>query len=127
MTKLLHFQITMRLKLSSLMLGWMNDLRFYVLSNNISVISGRWAGDNEKLTAKEPCLQLKTSVRKGMNISRPVLNPVSYQGFPIKLRLEGLPDVSHFISGLAMNRLKCYPSLYIVCKFNYFLFWHFLS
>ena len=29
--------------------GWMDDLRFYVLFNSVSVISGRWADDNERL------------------------------------------------------------------------------
>ena len=29
--------------------GWMDDLRFYVLFNSISVISGRCLGDNERL------------------------------------------------------------------------------
>ena len=29
--------------------GWIDDLRFYVLFNSISVISGQWADDNEKL------------------------------------------------------------------------------
>ena len=27
---------------------WMDDLRFYVLSNSISVTSGRWTGNIEK-------------------------------------------------------------------------------
>ena len=31
----------------------MNDLGFYVLFNSISVISGWWADDNEKLCAME--------------------------------------------------------------------------
>ena len=31
--------------------GWMDDLRFYVLFNSISVISGRSLGDNEMLCA----------------------------------------------------------------------------
>ena len=31
----------------------MDDLRFYVLFNNISVISGRWLDDNERLCARE--------------------------------------------------------------------------
>ena len=26
---------------------WMDDLRFYIISNSISVKSGRWADDNE--------------------------------------------------------------------------------
>ena len=36
-------------------LGWMDgcmdDLRFYVLFNSISVISGQWMGDNERQCA----------------------------------------------------------------------------
>ena len=38
--------------------GWMDDLRFYVLFNSVSVISGRWAGDNERLCAMKPRLRL---------------------------------------------------------------------
>ena len=38
---------------------WMDDLRFYVLFNSISVISGRWADDNERLCAMESRLQLR--------------------------------------------------------------------
>ena len=33
--------------------GWMDDLRFYVLFNSISVISGRYLDDNERLCAME--------------------------------------------------------------------------
>ena len=39
----------------------MDDLRFYVLFNSTSVISGCWVGDNERLCAMEPSLQLKRS------------------------------------------------------------------
>ena len=36
-------------------LRWMiDDLWFYVLLNSISVISGRWEDDNERLCALEP-------------------------------------------------------------------------
>ena len=35
----------------------MDDLRFYVLFNSISVISGRRADDNERLYAMEPHLR----------------------------------------------------------------------
>ena len=38
----------------------MNDLQFYVLFTSISVISGRWADDNERLWAMEPRLRLKS-------------------------------------------------------------------
>ena len=39
--------------------GWMDDLGFYILSNSITVISGKWAGDNERLCAMEPHLQFR--------------------------------------------------------------------
>ena len=35
-----------------------DDLRFYVLLNSISVISGQWANDNERLYAMETRLRL---------------------------------------------------------------------
>ena len=37
---------------------WKDDLRFYVLFNSNSVISGRWADDNERLCTTEPRLEL---------------------------------------------------------------------
>ena len=37
----------------------MADLRFYVLFSSISVISGRWADDNGRLSEMEPCLPLR--------------------------------------------------------------------
>ena len=40
----------------------MDNLQFYVLFNSISVISGLWACDNERLCALERCLQLKRSL-----------------------------------------------------------------
>ena len=39
--------------------GWMDDLRFYVLFNSISVISGRCLDDNERLCAMELHLRLR--------------------------------------------------------------------
>ena len=39
----------------------MDDVGFYVLFNNISVISGRWADDTKRLCAMEPGLRLKSS------------------------------------------------------------------
>ena len=39
--------------------GWMDDLRLYVLFNNISVMSGRCLGDNEMLCAREVRLRLR--------------------------------------------------------------------
>ena len=40
---------------------WMDDLRFYVLFNSISVISGQWDVDNERLCAMELPLPLRRS------------------------------------------------------------------
>ena len=37
----------------------MDDLRFHILSNSISIISGRWTADNERLCAMEPRLRMK--------------------------------------------------------------------
>ena len=42
-------------------IGWMDDLRFYILFNSISVISRRWADDNERLCAMKTLLRLKRS------------------------------------------------------------------
>ena len=39
--------------------AWMDDLRIYVRFNSISVISGKWADDNERLCATEPRLRLR--------------------------------------------------------------------
>ena len=39
--------------------GWMDDLRFYVLFNSISVISGRCIDVNERLCAMELRLRLR--------------------------------------------------------------------
>ena len=39
--------------------GWMDNLRFYVLFNSISVIPGRWEVDNEGLCAMDLCLLLR--------------------------------------------------------------------
>ena len=45
----------------------MDDLRFYVLSNGISVISGRWVDENERQCEMEPRLRLKDPPRRGSN------------------------------------------------------------
>ena len=66
----------------------MDVLRFYVLFNSISVILGRWAGDNERLCAMEPRLRLKTHSYLALGgartndreISWPALNPLNYRG-----------------------------------------------
>ena len=51
---------------------WMDDLRFYVHFKNISVISGRWADENEWLCAMERRLRLRRfRLEQGSN-SRPL-------------------------------------------------------
>ena len=47
--------------------GWMNDMRFYVFFNSISVISGRLVEDNKRPCAmKNPFTVEKTSLRAGL-------------------------------------------------------------
>ena len=65
--------------------GWMDDLRFCVLFNSVSVISGRWEVVNERLRAMELRLRLRRfHLEQGSNsvrwISRPGLKPLSYWG-----------------------------------------------
>ena len=57
--KILKFQMKALRKHSKE--GVIDDLRFYILFNRISVISGQWVGDNERLSDVEPDLQLKRS------------------------------------------------------------------
>ena len=48
--------------------SWMDDLGFYILFNSISVISGRWDDDNERLCAMEPRLWLgRFRLERGSN------------------------------------------------------------
>ena len=65
----------------------MDDLRFYVLFNSISFISGQCADDNERPCAVEPYLQLRTfPVMWGSNTVQLYVsvglyfNPLSYWG-----------------------------------------------
>ena len=51
--------------------GWMDDLRFYVLFNSISVISGQWVGDNERLCAMELFTVVKISPQVGIKLGTP--------------------------------------------------------
>ena len=44
-------------------------MQFYVLFNNISVISGRWVDDHEMLCAMEPRLRLRIfRLERGSNL-----------------------------------------------------------
>ena len=46
----------------------MDDLLFYILFNSISVVSGQWTDDNERLCAMELCLQLRRfRLKQGSN------------------------------------------------------------
>ena len=42
--------------------GWMDDLQIYILFNSVSVISGQWEVDNERLCAMELRLRLRRLV-----------------------------------------------------------------
>ena len=89
--------------------GWIDDLRFYVLFNSISVISGRCLDDNERLCAKEFRLRLRRfRLEWGSNsvheISRPALNPLSYWGSII------LGDLIHFQERQLIHFQFCSPT-----------------
>ena len=63
----------------------MNDLRFYLLLNSISVISGRRLGNIERLCAMEPRLRLKKSLPQALLKPRTAKSadqrrPLSYGG-----------------------------------------------
>ena len=64
----------------------MDYLRYYIILNSISVISGRWAGDTERLYAVELGLRLERSPHQAglePGIARSVgqsLIPLSYRG-----------------------------------------------
>ena len=48
---------------------WMDDLRFYVLLNSISVKSGRWVDGNERVCVLEPRFTVeKISPRAGLEL-----------------------------------------------------------
>ena len=52
---MLEFSLIYNISIKFLLnLLWMDDLQFYVLFNSISVKSGKWLRDNEKLCAMEP-------------------------------------------------------------------------
>ena len=51
---------------------WMDDLRFYVLFNSVSIISGRWEVDNERLCAMELRLRLRRFRLERGSASRPL-------------------------------------------------------
>ena len=49
--------------------GLMDDLRFYVLFDSISVRSERWVSDFERSCAMEPCLWFRRfSLEQGSNL-----------------------------------------------------------
>ena len=49
-----HFCPSVITILSIVMDEWMDDLRFYILFNSISVTSGGWVDNNERLCAMAP-------------------------------------------------------------------------
>ena len=60
----------------------MDNLKFYILVNSISIISGRWIGDNERLCTMNPVdngkeLYLKWGLTGDHQLSGPVLNLLS--------------------------------------------------
>ena len=67
----------------------MDDLRFWVPFKSVSVISGMWVGDNERLCAMEPRVRLKRSsthagFEPGIARSAGQRNPLSIQCYTLK-------------------------------------------
>ena len=59
----------------------MDDSQFYLLFNSISVISGQWGNDNERLCLMEPSLGLKRSlpqVELKLGTARSVAHGLTY-------------------------------------------------
>ena len=54
--EILNFSLFVQISLRD---GWLDDMQFYVLFISISVISGRWEVDNERLYAMELRLRLR--------------------------------------------------------------------
>ena len=83
--------------------GRMDDMRFYVLFNSISVRLGRFEVDIERLCAMELRLRLrKFRLERGSNsvrqISRPALNLLSCRGYPNIKNVNGKRYCSMFKS-----------------------------
>ena len=81
-------------------LKWIDGLRFNVLFNSISVISGRQFGDNERLCAMDLVygwkeFRLKRARTRERLISRPAFRLLNYQDSSISLRGEFFPLTVH--------------------------------
>ena len=75
----------------------------YVLFNSVSVISGRWEVDNDRLCAMELRLWLRRfRLGRGSNsvrlISRLALNPLSYRGSYGRTDMAGRIKIIDFSS-----------------------------
>ena len=81
-----------------LMLGWTDDLQFYILFNTISVISGRWADDNEKAVCNGTLFTVeKTLPQAGLTRSIGQRSPTEL--------LEFLPNVAcHMVSNVHVRQ-----------------------
>ena len=54
------------------LLGWMDDLRFYILFDSISVISGQWEVDDEKVVCNgTPFMVWKILPQAGLKLGTP--------------------------------------------------------
>ena len=74
---------------------WMNELRVYVLLDNISVISGRWKGDHDRLCAMNHRLgSNKISSPVGFELATPWsdVGSVNYSTTPVFHKYLGWPQ-----------------------------------
>ena len=59
-------------------LKWMDDLRFYILFNSISVKSGEWADGNERLSDMEShLLQERFHLKPVLNSGQPLIHCIT--------------------------------------------------
>ena len=88
--------------------GWLAILRPF---NSISVISGRWESENERLCAIEPRILVSkysaySRIRaRDSQISRSALKPLSYQGF-YRAEPEGVKLSQIVLRGANLNNSK---------------------
>ena len=77
----------------------MDDLRFYILFNSISVITGQWEDDNERMCAMEPRLRLRRfGLEWGSNPDRRSVGAPLIDGWIVDFSFYVLPNSISIIS-----------------------------
>ena len=85
----------------------MDDLRFYVLFNSFSVISGRWLGNNDRLCAVGPRLRLERfSPQAGLKSGTATLNLLNFKVITLLRRTDKTPAIPRFSSSYKKTYLR---------------------